>query len=123
MSKLPVVVAVLLQVVIFSAFQFFDARMATAPTFKTVLRFGLNPAVIAAYGAASIGIWWSYRTVTQAAGGRYFTAWLAVGPVIAIARLLFAYLGSKQVPTPKEAIAIALGLIGAVIVAWPAGDK
>jgi len=119
MSKLPVVAAVLLQVVIFSAFQFFDARMATAPTFKSVLKFGLNPLVILAYGAASIGIWWSYRTVTQAAGGRYFTAWLAVGPAIAIVRLLFAYLGSRQIPTPREAVAIALGLIGAVIVAWP----
>jgi len=121
--KLSVVAAVLLQIVVFSAFQFFDARMATAPTFRTVLKFGLNPLVILAYGAASIGIWWSYRIVTQAAGGRYFTAWLAVGPAIVIARVLFAYLGSKQAPTPREAIAIALGIIGAVIVAWPTHGK
>lgn len=122
MSK-QLILAIILQLVIFSAFQFFDARMATAPTFKAVLRFGLNPLVILAYGAASIGIWWSYRTVTVATGGRYLAALTIVGPGIAIARIVFACLGSHQAPTVREGAALALGILGAIIVAWPQAAK
>lgn len=116
MSK-QLILAIILQLAIFGLFQFVDARMATMPSFRPAFKLALNPAFIALYMGSCLGLWWSYRAMVEAMNGRYFASLAVLGPLLGAERLLMAYLGSRQVPTIREAIALALGITGAIIVA------
>ena len=113
MTKLAL--AITIQLVIFSIYFYVDARQTTAPTWSSVLRFGLNPLVLLYFAFSVFPIWWSYRALYEFYGQRFWAAAMLQGLVIQFTYVLASYLGSRQVPTLREGIAIGLVFLSVIV--------
>jgi hypothetical protein len=110
-----VATALVVQAMIFGTFFYLDARQTVAPDWNGVLRFGLHPLVVLFYGLTPIPIWWSYRTVYQAVGERFWLAILIQGLMLQVVYLVCSYLGSRQVPTQGQIVGLVLAGLGALV--------
>ena len=105
---IKLILAVLVQVIIFGIYFYIDARQTTVQDWASVVRFGLNPLVLFYFAFSVFPIWWSYRTLYQFYDQRFWAAAMLQGFVIQFTYVLASYLGSKQVPTPREGLALGL---------------
>ncbi len=109
------ILPVLIQVVIFGIYFYIDARQTTAPDWASVVRFGLNPLTLVYFAFSVFPIWWSYRTLYEYYGQRFWAAAMLQGFVIQCTYVLASYLGSKQVPTVREGFAIGLVFLSVLV--------
>ncbi len=113
MTKL--LVALVVQGVIFGIFFYIDALQTVRPAWRDVLSLGLNPLAILFYGLTPIPVWWSYRVVYAFVGERFWLASLLEGLFLRIVYIVASYFGSGQVPTRGEAIALLLGTVAVIV--------
>ena len=113
MTKL--ILAIGTQLVIFSIYFYVDARQTTAPTWSSVLQFGLHPFVLLYFAFSVFPIWWSYRAMYEFYGQRFWAAAMLQGMVIQVTYVLASYLGSRQAPTLREGIAIGLVFLSVIV--------
>ncbi len=107
--------AILVQVVAFGIYFYIDARQTTAPNWSSVVRFGLHPLVLLYFAFSVFPVWWSYRTMYEFYGQRFWAAALLQGLVIQVTYVLASYLGSRQVPSVREAIALGLVFLSVIV--------
>ena len=107
--------AIGIQLVIFSIYFYVDARQTTAPDWSSVLRFGLHPLVLLYFAFSVFPIWWSYRAMYEFYGQRFWAAAMLQGLVIQTTYVLASYLGSRQVPSLRESIAIGLVFLSVLV--------
>ena len=113
MTKLALAIGI--QLVIFSIYFYVDARQTTAPDWSSVLRFGLHPLVLLYFAFSVFPIWWSYRAMYEFYGQRFWAAAMLQGLVIQTTYVLASYLGSRQVPSLRESIAIGLVFLSVLV--------
>ncbi len=113
MSKL--VLAICVQLVIFGIFFYIDARQTTAPDWASVVRFGLHPLALLYFAFSVFPMWWSYRAMYEYYEQRFWAAAMLQGFIVQVTYVLASYLGSKQVPTLREGIAIGLVFLSVVV--------
>lgn len=107
--------AILVQVIAFGIYFYIDARQTTVPDWASVVRFGLRPLVLLYFAFSVFPVWWSYRTMYEFYGQRFWAAAMLQGFVIQVTYVLASYIGSKQVPSPREGIAIGLVFLSVVV--------
>lgn len=107
--------AILVQVIAFGIYFYIDARQTTVPDWASVVRFGLRPLVLLYFAFSVFPVWWSYRTMYEFYGQRFWAAAMLQGFVIQVTYVLASYIGSKQVPSPRESIAIGLVFLSVVV--------
>lgn len=113
MAKL--ILAVLVQIVAFGIYFYIDARQTTAPDWASVVRFGLNPLALLYFAFSVFPVWWSYRTMFEFYGQRFWAAAMLQGFVIQATYVLASYMGSRQVPNLRESIAIGLVFLSVLV--------
>jgi hypothetical protein len=109
------VLPVLVQIVFFSIFFYIDARQTTASDWASVVHFGMNPLVLLYFAFSVFPIWWSYRALYAFYDQRFWAAAMLQGFVIQCTYVLASYLGSKQVPTVREGLAIGLVFLSVLV--------
>jgi len=109
------ILPVLTQILIFGIYFYVDARQTTAPDWASVLRFGMRPLVLIFFAFSVFPIWWSYRTLYEFYGQRFWAAAMLQGFVIQFTYVLASYLGSRQVPTLREGVAIGLVFLSVLV--------
>lgn len=107
--------AILVQVIAFGIFFYVDARQTTAPDWASVVRFGLRPLLLLYFAFSVFPIWWSYRTMYEFYGQRFWAAAMLQGLIIQATYVLASYAGSKQVPSLREGIAIGLVFLSVLV--------
>ena len=112
---LKLALPVLIQVIIFGIYFYIDARQTTAPDWASVLRFGLRPLTLLYFAFSVFPIWWSYRTLYEFYGQRFWAAAMLQGFVIQCTYVLASYLGSRQTPTMREGVAIGLVFLSVLV--------
>jgi fumarate reductase subunit C len=113
MSKL--ILAVIVQIIVFGIYFYVDARQTTAPDWASVIKFGLNPLILAYFAFSVFPIWWSYRTLYQFYEQRFWAAAMLQGFIIQVTYVLASYLGSRQTPNLREGIAIGLVFLSVLV--------
>ena len=113
MTKL--VPAVIIQIIAFGIYFYIDARQTTAPDWSSVVRFGLHPFALLYFAFSVFPVWWSYRTMYEFYNQRFWAAAMLQGLVIQATYVLASYLGSRQVPSLREGIAIALVFLSVIV--------
>jgi hypothetical protein len=113
MAKL--IPAILVQVIAFGIYFYIDARQTTAPNWASVVRFGLHPLALLYFAFSVFPIWWSYRTMYEFYGQRFWAAAMLQGFIIQVTYVLASYIGSKQVPSLREGIAIGLVFLSVLV--------
>lgn len=106
---------ILVQVMIFGIYFYIDARQTTAQDWSSVVRFGLNPLVLAYFAFSVFPIWWSYRAMYAFFEGRFWAAALLQGFIIQSTYVLASYIGSRQVPTLREGLALSLVFLSVLV--------
>ncbi len=115
-SSMPkVILAIVVQIVFFGIFFYIDARQTTAPDWASVVKFGLHPLALLYFAFSVFPIWWSYRTMYEFYGGRFWAAAMLQGLIVQVTYVLASYLGSKQMPSLREGIAIGLVLLSVIV--------
>jgi hypothetical protein len=112
---LKLIVAILVQIIVFGIYFYIDARQTTAPDWASVVRFGLNPFVLLYFAFSVFPVWWSYRAMYEFYGQRFWAAAMLQGLVIQVTYVLASYLGSRQMPNLREGIAISLVFISVLV--------
>jgi hypothetical protein len=113
MLKLPL--AILVQIIAFGIYFYIDARQTTAPDWASVVKFGLNPLALLYFAFSVFPVWWSYRAMYEYYGGRFWAAAMLQGLVIQLTYVLASYLGSRQIPSLREGIAIGLVFLSVLV--------
>jgi len=106
---------ILIQVIGFGIYFYIDARQTTAPDWGSVVRFGLQPLTLLYFAFSVFPIWWSYRALYEFYGQRFWAAAMLQGFIIQVTYVLASYVGSRQVPSLRESIAIGLVFISVVV--------
>ena len=112
---LRLILPVLIQIIIFGIYFYIDARQTTAPDWASVVRFGLKPLTLFYFAFSVFPIWWSYRTLYEYYGQRFWAAAMLQGFVIQCTYVLASYLGSRQIPTLREGVAIGLVFLSVLV--------
>lgn len=112
---LQLVFPIFVQIIIFGIYFYIDARQTTAPDWASVMRFGMNPFALLYFAFSVFPVWWSYRAMYAYFDQRFWAAAMLQGFVIQFTYVLASYLGSKQVPTLREGIAIGLVFLSVVV--------
>ncbi len=112
---LPLLLPILVQVLLFGIYFYIDARQTTAPDWSSVVRFGLNPLVLAYFAFSVFPIWWSYRAMYAFFAQRFWAAALLQGLIIQSTYVLASYLGARQVPTLREGLALGLVFLSVLL--------
>lgn len=110
-----VILAILVQFVCFGIYFYIDARQTTAPDWASVLKFGLRPFPLLFFAFSVFPVWWSYRAMYEFFEQRFWAAAMLQGLVIQITYALASYLGSRQVPTLREAVALGLVFLSVIV--------
>lgn len=113
MAKL--IPAILIQVIAFGIYFYIDARQTTAPDWSSVVRFGLHPLALLYFAFSVFPIWWSYRTMYEFYGQRFWAAAMLQGFIIQVTYVLASYAGSRQTPSLRESIAIGLVFLSVLV--------
>jgi hypothetical protein len=113
MDKL--IAAILVQVIAFGIFFYIDARQTTAPDWASVVRFGLHPLALLYFAFSVFPVWWSYRTMYEFYEQRFWAAAMLQGFVIQVTYVLASYIGSRQMPSLRESIAIGLVFLSVLV--------
>ncbi len=107
--------AISTQVLLFGIFFYIDARQTTAPNWASVLKFGLNPLALLYFAFSVFPLWWSYRALYAFYDQRFWAAAMLQGFIVQVTYVLASYLGSRQIPTLKEGIAIGLVFLSVIV--------
>jgi len=109
------ILAIVVQIIIFGIYFYVDARQTTAPDWASVVRFGLHPLALLYFAFSVFPIWWSYRALYEFYEQRFWAAAMLQGFIIQLTYVLASYLGSKQTPTLREGIAIGLVFLSVLV--------
>jgi hypothetical protein len=109
------ILPVLVQVIVFGIYFYIDARQTTAPDWASVVRFGLKPLTLLYFAFSVFPVWWSYRTLYEFYGQRFWAAAMLQGFVIQCTYVLASYFGSRQTPTMREGVAIGLVFLSVLV--------
>ncbi len=109
------ILSIFVQILIFGAYFYIDARQTTAPDWASVLKFGLHPLALLYFAFSVFPIWWSYRTLYAFYGQRFWAAAMLQGFIIQATYVLASYLGSRQMPNLREGIAIGLVFLSVLV--------
>jgi hypothetical protein len=112
---IKLVLAIFIQIIAFGIYFYIDARQTTAPDWASVVRFGLHPLALLYFAFSVFPVWWSYRAMYEFYGQRFWAAALLQGLVIQVTYVLASYLGSKQVPSVREGIALGLVVLSVIV--------
>lgn len=112
---LKLIFAILCQIVIFGVYFYIDARQTTAPDWASVMRFGLHPLTLLYFAFSVFPVWWSYRALYEFYDQRFWAAAMLQGFVIQLTYVLASYLGSRQMPTAREGVAIGLVFLSVLV--------
>jgi hypothetical protein len=112
---LKLILAILIQIIIFGIYFYVDARQTTAPNWASVVKFGLNPFVLVYFAFSVFPVWWSYRAMYEFYEQRFWAASMLQGLIIQVTYVLASYLGSHQMPNLREGIAISLVFLSVII--------
>lgn len=107
--------AIFVQIIAFGIYFYIDARQTTAPSWDSVVRFGLNPLALLFFAFSVFPVWWSYRTMYEFYEQRFWAAAMLQGFIIQVTYVLASYFGSRQLPTLREAIAIGLVFLSVLV--------
>ncbi len=75
----------------------------------------MNPLTLFYFAFSVFPIWWSYRALYAFYDQRFWAAAMLQGFVIQFTYVLASYLGSKQVPSMREGIAIGLVFLSVLV--------
>jgi len=109
------ILAIVVQIVIFGIYFYVDARQTTAPDWASVVKFGLNPMVLFYFAFSVFPMWWSYRAMYEFYGQRFWAAAMLQGFIVQVTYVLASYLGSRQTPNLRESIAIGLVFLSVLV--------
>lgn len=112
---IKLVLAIFIQIIAFGIYFYIDARQTTAPDWASVVRFGLHPLALLYFAFSVFPVWWSYRAMYEFYEQRFWAAALLQGLVIQVTYVLASYLGSKQVPSVREGIALGLVVLSVIV--------
>jgi hypothetical protein len=112
---LKILIPVFMQILIFGIYFYIDARQTTAPDWPSVVRFGLNPITLLFFAFSVFPVWWSYRAMYAFFDQRFWAAAMLQGFIIQLTYVLASYLGSRQVPTLREGVAISLVFLSVLV--------
>lgn len=112
MTKLIFALAV--QASLFAVFFYTDARM-TVSSVEKIVRFGLRPTTILFFGLSPIAMWWTMSTVYKQLDRRLWLGSFIQGFLIQLVYTAAYWRGSGIAPTPKNAVSLALGVLGILI--------
>lgn len=112
---LKLVLAISIQLVLFSVFFYIDARQTTAPDWASVVRFGMHPLALLYFAFSVFPMWWSYRVMYEFYEQRFWAAAMLQGFIVQATYVLASYLGSKQIPSLREGIAIGLVFLSVLV--------
>lgn len=112
---LKLVLAISTQLVLFSVFFYIDARQTTAPDWASVVRFGMHPLALLYFAFSVFPMWWSYRVMYEFYEQRFWAAAMLQGFIVQATYVLASYLGSKQIPSLREGIAIGLVFLSVLV--------
>jgi len=107
--------AISVQVIAFGIYFYIDARQTTAPDWSSVVRFGLNPLALLYFAFSVFPVWWSYRTMYEFYGQRFWASAMLQGLVIQATYVMASYIGSRQLPNLREGIAIGLVFMSVLV--------
>jgi hypothetical protein len=107
--------AILIQIIAFGIYFYIDARQTTAPDWASVVRFGLHPLALLYFAFSVFPIWWSYRTMYEFYGQHFWAAAMLQGFIIQGTYVLASYIGSRQLPSLREGIAICLVFLSVLV--------
>jgi hypothetical protein len=113
MLKLPL--AIIVQIIAFGIYFYIDARQTTAPDWASVVKFGLHPLALLYFAFSVFPVWWSYRAMYEFYGQRFWAAAMLQGFIVQVTYVLASYLGSKQIPSLREGIAIGLVFLSVLV--------
>lgn len=109
------ILAICAQLVLFGIFFYIDARQTTAPDWASVVRFGMHPLALLYFAFSVFPMWWSYRVMYEYYEQRFWAAAMLQGFIVQATYVLASYLGSKQIPSLREGIAIGLVFLSVVV--------
>lgn len=112
---LKLMLAILVQIIAFGIYFYIDARQTTAPDWATVVKFGLHPLALLYFAFSVFPVWWSYRAMYEFYEQRFWAAAMLQGFVIQLTYVLASYLGSRQVPSLREGVAIGLVFLSVLV--------
>lgn len=112
---LRLIPAILIQVIGFGIYFYIDARQTTARDWASVVRFGLHPFALLYFAFSVFPIWWSYRALYEFYGQRFWAAAMLQGFIIQVTYVMASYIGSRQVPSLREGIAIGLVFLSVLV--------
>lgn len=112
---LKLMLAILVQIIAFGIYFYIDARQTTAPDWATVVKFGLHPLALLYFAFSVFPVWWSYRAMYEFYDQRFWAAAMLQGFVIQLTYVLASYLGSRQVPSLREGVAIGLVFLSVLV--------
>jgi len=115
MNKYDLYIAVAVQLLLFTIMMYIDAKNTVEPLWKTVLRFGLNPFVLAFFALTPIVLWWTYRVIYQFADEQFWYAAVIHGLIFQIAFIGAGYVATQQVPSNRNWISLGLGFIAVLV--------
>ena len=107
--------AIFIQIIIFGVYFYIDARQTTAPDWASVVRFGLHPLTLLYFAFSVFPMWWSYRTMYEFYGQRFWAAAMLQGFIVQVTYVLASYLGSRQLPNLRESLAIGLVFLSVLV--------
>jgi len=113
MAKL--IPAILIQVTAFGIYFYIDACQTTARDWASVVRFGLQPLVLLYFAFSVFPVWWSYRTMYDFYGQRFWAAAMLQGFIIQVTYVMASYIGSRQAPSLRESVAIGLVFLSVLV--------
>jgi hypothetical protein len=113
MLKLPL--AIIVQIIAFGIYFYIDARQTTAPDWASVVKFGLHPLALLYFAFSVFPVWWSYRAMYEYYEQRFWAAAMLQGFIVQVTYVLASYLGSRQIPSLREGIAIGLVFLSVLV--------
>lgn len=109
------ILAICTQLILFGIFFYIDARQTTAPDWASVVRFGMNPLSLLYFAFSVFPMWWSYRVMYEFYEQRFWAAAMLQGFIVQATYVLASYLGSRQVPSLREGLAIGLVFLSVLV--------
>ena len=109
------VLAIFVQIIAFGIYFYIDARQTTALDWAGVVKFGLHPLTLLFFAFSVFPVWWSYRTMYEFYGQRFWAAAMLQGFIIQATYVLASYAGSKQIPSLREGLAIGLVFLSVIV--------
>jgi hypothetical protein len=113
-----IIIAILVQSLIFGVFFYIDARQIILKDWRDVVRFGLHPVALAFYALTPVPLWWTYRQIYQSVNYKFWRASLIQSAILQIVYLIANYTATKQIPSRFQAIGLLFNFIAVLIASY-----